>query len=118
MSSPSLVYDHDCGFCSWCARVARRWGDFQLVGFDEVTPDQRARLPDDWEECFHLLTDDAVYSCGEALEQTLVRMHPVLSMLVRGLAHLPGYERGRDGLYRWGASHRDWWGKVVSSPRA
>jgi hypothetical protein len=62
---PRVVYDDVCGFCTWCAEFAARHGDVEPVGFSELSADQLARLPDDYEDCAHLLTDDAVYSCGE-----------------------------------------------------
>ncbi|MGB9986907.1 DCC1-like thiol-disulfide oxidoreductase family protein [Salarchaeum japonicum] len=110
---PRLVYDDECGFCTWCARLADDLGDFELVGFHELTPDQRARLPDDYETCAHLLTDDAVYDCGEAMEQALARIHPVFDAAFEVLRAVPGYPSLREKLYRWGADRRDWWGKIV-----
>lgn len=118
MSTPRLVYDDDCGFCTWCAVFADRHGDFELVGFSELSADQKARLPEDWDQCAHLLTDEAVYSCGKAVEQTIGRFGPVCRRLVRLVSRLPGYRRWRESLYRWGADHRDWWGKIVSKSSA
>lgn len=112
-STPRLVFDDDCGFCTWCAYFAERHGDVHPVGFTDLSPDQTARLPADWEDCAHLLTDDDVYSCGAAIEETLKRdfgwLRPVFALL-----HLvPGYESLREWLYRWGANRRDWWGNIV-----
>ncbi len=66
---PRLVYDDDCGFCTWVAEYADDHGEFELVGFSDLTPDQRARLPANFEECAHLLTHERVYSCGAAMEE-------------------------------------------------
>ena len=112
-SPPRLVYDDDCGFCTWVAAFADRHGRFELVGFADVTPDQRARLPGGWRECVHLLTDDAVYSCGEATEQIFARTNDGLDALFPVLRRLPGYPAARERLYRWGADNRDVWGKIV-----
>ncbi|WP_435100966.1 DCC1-like thiol-disulfide oxidoreductase family protein [Halarchaeum sp. P4] len=113
--TPRLVYDDDCGFCTWCAEQALEHGEFEAVGFSELTPDQKARLPDDYETSTHLLTDDAVYSAGEAVEQALVRMFPELEGVVDELREFELYRDVREGLYRWGANRRDWWGKIVSA---
>jgi predicted DCC family thiol-disulfide oxidoreductase YuxK len=113
MTAPRLVYDDDCGFCTWCAVVARERTDVVPVGFSELTPALRARLPEGYETCVHLLTDDAVYSCGAAVERTLARIHPALSGLFALLRRVPGYPTIRERLYRWGAERRDLWGKVV-----
>jgi len=112
---PRLVYDDDCGFCTWCVERALDYGEFEPVGFSELTPDQRARLPDDYETSAHLLTDSAVYSAGEAVEQALVRMFPELAGVVDELRAFATYRTLRERLYRWGADHRDWWGSVVSA---
>jgi len=115
VSAPRLVYDDDCGFCTWCARWAHERGDFEPVGFSELAPDQRARLPADYETSAHLLTDDAVYSGGEAVEQALVRICPALGGPVEVLRAFGTYRDARERLYRWGADRRALWGAIVSA---
>ena len=116
---PRLVYDDQCGFCTWSTEFALRRGDFEAVGFSELTPDQRARLPDDYERSAHLLTDDAVYSAGEASERVLARIYPFLDPVFDGLHHVPGYAPLREKLYRLAADNRDVLGKIRrSSPPA
>ena len=112
---PVIVYDDDCGFCTWCARWAVRHGSFDAIGFANLTPDQRARLPEDFESCVHLLTDDTVYSCGGATEQILRRTYPALQRLFRALRIVPDYVDLREYLYHWVADHRDRLGTVVSA---
>lgn len=111
---PRLVYDDDCGFCTWCAEFAAERGSFELVGFSELTPDQRARLPDDYEECAHLLTDDGVYSCGEAIEETMVRLETPSRHAARAFRELPASDRVREPLYRTVADHRALFGRLAS----
>jgi predicted DCC family thiol-disulfide oxidoreductase YuxK len=110
---PRLVFDDECGFCTWCANFAARHGDVELVGFHELSPDQLARLPDDYERSAHLLTDDAVYSAGEAVERTLVVDFPALGPVFDALRCVPGYGRLRERLYRWGANNRVLLGRIV-----
>jgi len=114
MAPPRLVYDDDCGFCMWCVRLLLRLGEFEPVGFDELTPDQLARLPDEYGNCMHLLTDDAVYSCGEAAEQSLARCGRVGAAVAWGLQRLPFWARIRERGYRFVADRRGIWGRVVS----
>jgi predicted DCC family thiol-disulfide oxidoreductase YuxK len=108
-----LVFDDDCGFCTWCANFGARHGDVEPVGFQELTPDQLARLPADYEECSHLLTDDAVYSCGAAVERALEIDFPVLKLVFGAFRAIPGYAALRERLYRWGADNRAFLGKIV-----
>jgi len=114
MAPPRLVYDDDCGFCTWCVAVALRLGPFDPVGFADLTPDQRARLPDGYENCMHLLTDDAVHSCGRALEAVVARCGLPGALLVGALRHLPGWASLRDRGYRWVADRRARWGRYVT----
>ena len=115
MAKPRMVYDDDCGFCTWCAGLGVRFGDVEAVGFADLSPDQKARLPENWRDSAHLLTDDAVYSGGAAIQGVLVRMSVVFAAAFWLLEKVPGYDRLRERLYRWGADRRDWWGKIVSS---
>lgn len=110
---PRLVYDDDCGFCRWCAEYADAKGAFELVGFSELTPDQRARLPDGYTDCVHLLTDDAVFSCGEAVEETLARMGSAERTAVRLFRLLPGHERLYEPLYRAISARRGLFGRFL-----
>jgi len=82
-SPPRLVYDDDCGFCTRSAEWVARRADVELVAFSDLMPDQRARLPENWRQCAHLLTDDAVYSCGEAMERAFALTGAVPRDLVR-----------------------------------
>ena len=86
MALPRLVYDDDCGFCTWCAGVGERFGNVEAVGFAELSPDQKARLPEDWHESAHLLTDDAVYSGGAAIQAVVVRMTVLFAAVFLGIS--------------------------------
>lgn len=117
MAPPRMVYDDDCGFCTWCAGVGARFADVEPVGFSALLPDQRARLPEDWRTSAHLLTDEAVYSGGAAVQDVLVRTNVVFGALFWLFEKVPGYDSFRERLYRWGADRRDWWGRVLSRER-
>jgi predicted DCC family thiol-disulfide oxidoreductase YuxK len=116
MSDVTLVYDDDCGFCTWWADFFEKRSDFRIVGFSELSDGERERLPDDYEECSHLLADDRVYSCGESLEQALVRSNvgPSVGPVVRFLRNFEDYERFREQLYREVADRRGDLGVVLS----
>jgi predicted DCC family thiol-disulfide oxidoreductase YuxK len=112
-TTPRIVYDDDCGFCTWTAAFADRHGDFELVGFSELTREEQVRLPVDYERCVHLFADGEVYSCGEATEQVLARLDPTARELFDVLRGLPGYAGTREKAYRWVADRRALWGKFV-----
>ena len=115
MSRPRLVYDDDCGFCTWCARIARRYGDVEPVGFSALSDAQRDRLPEGWRESAHLLTDRRAFSGGKAVERTMARFHPAARAAFTALKLVPGYPPARERLYRWGADRRDLWGRFVAA---
>ena len=114
MSTPQLVYDDNCGFCMYTIQWLLRFGEFDPIGFSELTPDQEARLPDEYDTCMHLLTDDAVHSCGEALEQCVVRCGAVGRSVVRVARLLPFWELVRERGYRFVADRRALWGRFRS----
>ena len=113
---PTFVYDDDCGFCTWWADQFERRADLRIVGFAELTDTLRDRLPDDYEDCAHLVTDDAVYSCGAAIEQALIRTERAgdAGPVVDFLRQFDDYEALRERAYRWAADRRDTLGLVVS----
>jgi len=116
MTDATLVYDDDCGFCTWWAEEIARRADVDLVGFSELTDEMRARLPEDYEACAHLLTGGEVYSCGEAIEQALVRSDLLeeSNPVVEFAREFDEYEQLRERAYRFVADRRDFFGKFVS----
>jgi predicted DCC family thiol-disulfide oxidoreductase YuxK len=111
----TFVYDDDCGFCTWWAEFFERRSDLDVVGFSATTTAERERLPDDWAECAHLLTDERVYSCGEAIEAALERTGLLPGGARTFLNQFADYGRFRERLYREAADRRDLWGRFVSS---
>lgn len=110
---PTLVYDDDCGFCTRAARFVARHGSVRLVGFSELSPSLRARLPADYESCAHFVTDGAVYSCGEAIERALATTELAPAALFAGLRAVPGYPATRERLYRAVADNRETVGRLL-----
>ena len=113
-SPPQFVYDDDCGFCTWTAEFVARRSDVEVVGFSELTPERRARLPPDYESCAHFLTGEAVYSCGRAVEAALAQLSPLLDHAFALARRLPLYAAARERAYRRGADHRDLFGRFLS----
>jgi len=108
-----LVYDDDCGFCTRAARFIARHGNVGIVGFSELSPAHRERLPPDYRECAHLLTDDAVYSCGEAVEQAFAETELAPAAVFDKLGRLPGYPATREHVYRLVAENRGTVGRLL-----
>jgi predicted DCC family thiol-disulfide oxidoreductase YuxK len=117
MSDATLVYDDDCGFCTWWAERIARHGDVTLVGFSQLDTATRERLPDEYEDCAHLLTDEAVYSCGESIEEALLHTDAGgdARSLVAFLRGFEEYERVRERAYRAVADHRGTLGQFLST---
>ena len=118
MDGPVLVYDDDCGFCTWWAEYVATRSETPLVGYSELTPALRERLPADYETCSHLVTDERVYSCGSSIEEALMRStvggqaRPVVERL-RGVGP---YDAAREAGYRWVARNRGRLGRLMSKP--
>lgn len=118
---PKLVYDDDCHFCTWSATYAVRRSDVQPVrlsrvqdGESRLGDDERDRLPDGYEECAQLITEEEVYSCGAATEQSLVLAGTLPSGPVGFLRRFDAYERLREAAYRAMSDNRDLLAKVIS----
>lgn len=111
----TFVYDDACGFCSWWAQVFAERSELGLVGFSELTNEERERLPEEYEDCAHYLRDDTVYSCGEAIEAGLLDAGMVPRDLFEFLNQFADYEKYRELAYHEAADRRDVWGFFVSS---
>lgn len=117
MVEPTLVFDDDCGFCTWWAEFFDDRTDVRIVGFTDLTPELRERLPDDYEDCSHLVTDEGVYSCGQSLEEGLARMgdeYGVTRDAIDFFRNFEDYERLRERGYRQVANNRGFWGQFLS----
>lgn len=106
MSPPTLVYDDDCGVCTRAARFVDRRAAIDIVGFSELTDDLRARLPPDYEDCAHFVTDETTYSCGAAMERAYERTGLLPSRFFPLFRRVPGYAPVREFVYRVVASNR------------
>jgi predicted DCC family thiol-disulfide oxidoreductase YuxK len=113
---PTFVYDDDCGFCTWWADQLAQRADLRIVGFGALDDAVRDRLPADYEDCAHLVTEDDVYSCGAAVEEALVRTEAGAEArhLVDFLRQFDDYTDLRERAYRVAADRRDTLGLVVS----
>lgn len=110
-----FVYDDDCGFCSWWASFVARHTDLGIAGFSALTDAERDRLPEDYEACAHLLTDEEVLSCGAAIEAVLARAGVLPARVRLLLGQAADYGPLRERLYRAGADRREVWGRLVSA---
>ncbi|WP_460919588.1 DCC1-like thiol-disulfide oxidoreductase family protein [Salinarchaeum chitinilyticum] len=118
MDTPTLVFDDDCGFCTYWVELVAERSDLAIVGFSELSGELREQLPEDYEECAHLLADGEIYSCGAAMEEAFLRaeMGGPLADVARFGRGFEEYDRLREAAYRWVADNRDLLGKVVSRP--
>jgi len=111
---PKLVYDDTCQFCTWSAIFAVRRSNIQPVrlshvenGTSRLSSAERGRLPEGYPECAQLITEEAVYSCGAATEQSLVYAGVLPADLVDFLRQFADYERLRESAYRLLSTNRD-----------
>lgn len=113
MIPPTLVYDDDCGICTRAALFIDRHADIEIVGFSDLTDELRARLPGAFERCAHLVTEEAVYSCGEAMERAYERTDLPPSSLLPLFRRIPGYDSIRERVYRIVANNRPLIGRLI-----
>lgn len=111
--SPTLVYDGDCGFCTEAALYIAECANVQLIPFSSVPADLVERLPEDWRECAHFVTEDSIYSCGEAMERAYELTDGPFSWLTEYLRCIPGYGILREGVYSWIAENRTLVSKIT-----
>ena len=111
---PTIVYD-DCGFCAWSVEYALSNEDFDVIGFSELTDEQRDRLPENYERCAHFLFEEEVYSCGAATEAALARLSGPAGVAGRAFRSLPvGVRRAvREPFYRLATDNRGRLGSLV-----
>ena len=116
MTEAVLAFDDDCGFCTWWAEYVAERSDVRLVGFSDLDADLRDRLPETYEHCSHLVTDEGVYSCGASIEEALLRTSRISPArpLVERLRRFGTYEVAREWGYRRVADNRTFWGRVMS----
>ena len=114
---PRFVYDDDCGFCTWWAEFFAEHANLRLVGFSDIDGELLDRLPDEYEDCAHLVTDDELHSCGAAIEEALVisdvgrPARPIFDVFNESDA----YADLRERTYREVADRRALWGQYLSS---
>lgn len=111
--TPTLVYDDDCGFCTRAAAFVARHGSVETVGFGELPASLRDRLPPDYRECAHLVTEEAVYSCGESIERALAETELVPAPLFTLFRTVPGYPSLREWGYCRIAENRGTIGRLL-----
>ena len=100
MSTHTILYDPDCGFCRVCVAVLLKWDRD-----DRLRPAPGEDL-DSWRL---ILPDETVLSAGAAFSP-LLRLLPGGAPLARLTDRFPGAaERG----YRWVADHRSAFGKPL-----
>ena len=118
MTDATLVYDDDCGFCTWSAEWLDDNADVRIVGFSDIDDSLRDRLPPVYESCAHLVTEAGTYSCGGSIEEALLRTEygSHARPLVSKLREYGAYRNAREWAYRRVADNRDLFGKVLSKP--
>lgn len=113
---PKLVYDDGCRYCTWAATLVVDRSDVVPVRLSRVrddaavsrlTDEERSRLPEGYEACAQLLTDDGVYSCGEAVERGLVLAGLLPAEIVAQLREYAGYIGLREAVYHFTSNHSD-----------
>ncbi|MCU4971319.1 DUF393 domain-containing protein [Halobacteria archaeon AArc-m2/3/4] len=118
MADATLVYDDDCGFCTWWAEFFDDRSDLEIVGFSDLEgkPELRAKLPDEYETCSHLVADGTRYSCGASIEEAWLHtdLGSFARPVVETLRTIGMYGDAREWGYRRFSGNRSFWGRLLS----
>ena len=110
-----VLYDADCGFCSWLLADLLRWDrDARLRPLALQRPEADELLadlpPDKRMDSWHLISPRGSRTSGGAALAPLLRLLPGGRFPASAFARFPGLtERG----YRWVADHRSVLSKLV-----
>ncbi len=107
-ASALMIYDGDCGFCTyWARRWRQKIGDELEIAPLQDEPDRGTELARrDLEEAVHLVeSDGTIYRGAAAVFRALSRRRRYAWgwWLYR---HLPGFRTISEWVYRWVANHR------------
>jgi predicted DCC family thiol-disulfide oxidoreductase YuxK len=114
VTSATLLYDADCGFCRWSAAWILRWDRRRRLRAVALQDPEADRLlsgmaPERRAASWHLVAGERVVSAGAAVAH-LARLLPG-GVAIAALAEaMPG---PTDRAYRWVAAHRDGLGRAL-----
>lgn len=107
-----IVYDDDCSFCTDSVEFLVSVSDrgYRLVGFSELDDELLGLLPEDYEDCFHVVSGGVVFSCGEGVRYVLSGgdLHSVRFKALK----LPVVEGFVDSGYEFVARNRGYIGRL------
>jgi predicted DCC family thiol-disulfide oxidoreductase YuxK len=115
MRSTAILYDADCGFCTWALGKILAWDRrhcLRPVALQDPEADELLGGMDEDRKMasWHLVTPDGeVHSGGDGFEP-LAALLPGGATLGRLARACP---RARNSAYRFVADHRSWWGKLT-----
>jgi predicted DCC family thiol-disulfide oxidoreductase YuxK len=109
LNPPTVLYDHDCGFCNWLLSGLLRWdrGGERLRPLALQSSEAEELLADlapaDRMASWHLISPDGARVSGGNAIPALLRLLPGGAAPAAALDRVP---RLTDGGYRWVAEHR------------
>src|SRR6478736_6144290 len=91
----ALLYDRECGFCTWVVDVLLRWDRAGRLRPVALQDPEAARLlphltPDERLEAFHLVPDGRAPRTGAEGLPPLLRLLPRGALAAAGLDRIPG----------------------------
>jgi predicted DCC family thiol-disulfide oxidoreductase YuxK len=116
MPEVTLLYDRDCGFCRWCLGKVLAWDRRHAllpVALQSDRADEllRGMLEEDRMASWHLVDGEGTVRSAGAAFPGLFRLLPGGAPLAALAERAP---RATDRAYRWVASNRSRWGKLVT----
>ena len=105
---PVLVFDGDCGFCTWSVNVIRRWirPRAQIVAWQLTDLDQLGLRMDECAEAVQFVEIDDSHTTGARAVAAMLRRSPQPWPLAGIVMDLPGVALVADRAYKLIARNR------------
>ena len=106
-----LVFDGECGMCSSCARLVRRWlrrspGDFDVLPFQEADLGRLGLTRQECKEALRWVSADGAIASGHEAVAALLRASRWWARPAGVIITVPGARTLAALAYRWVAGHR------------
>lgn len=108
LAQPVLVFDGDCGFCTWSVYQIRRFvrPHAEIVPWQLTDLDALGVTPDECMQAVQFVTSAGLHSSGSRAVAELFRHSPIPWPALGVIMDWPGISFVADRAYKWIAANR------------